>query len=130
MAPCVDVVDLRLEEGGHHERPVGQPAEPGGVLELDFHGDVTGLAHGAHPACRSVAEPKPTVMPPRPFAVDDPIDKGKRFNSFDHGLTCSSNTNLCARFSRFWPISSRSSLSVASHPLPRPGHQRPHNQYQ
>jgi len=96
---CVDVVDLCLEEGGHHERPVGQPAQPGGVLDLGLHGDVTGFAHRPHSTCRSVAEPEPVVVPSGPFAVDDAIDKWHRPNSFDCGdrLTCSSNVNLRAR---------------------------------
>ena len=100
---CVDVVDLWLEEGGHHECPVGQPAQPGGVLDLGLHGDVTGFAHRAHPTCRSVAEPEPVVVPSGSFAVDDAIDKRHRLNSFDrdHRLTCSSTVNRCARVSGF-----------------------------
>jgi hypothetical protein len=103
----VDVVDLWLEEGRHHERPVGQPAQPRGVLDLGLHGDVTGFAHRAHPTCRSVAEPEPVVVPTGSFTVDDAIDKWHRLNCFDlgHRFTCSSNVNVCARVSGFSALS-------------------------
>ena len=40
----VDVVNRRVEEGGDHERPVRQPAQPGRVRYLCLHGEVAGFA--------------------------------------------------------------------------------------
>ena len=54
---CVYMVNLRCEKCGHDERPVGQPAQSGGVCDFGLYREVSGLAGGVHLACQSVAEP-------------------------------------------------------------------------
>ena len=80
----VDVVDLRLEKGGDHQCSVGQPAQSRRVWYLGLDDEVTRLAGRVHLACRTVAEPQSSVVPPRSFAVNEPVDKRHRFDSCGH----------------------------------------------